>query len=100
VDAEARLGLAVAKRAVRRASERNRIKRIARECFRHMRTELAGIDLVLLVRPGVDSLASSDMHSALNTLLVRAQALKPGDVGGTLAPVPAAVTSESGAASP
>lgn len=42
----------VPKRLARQAVMRNRIKRIAREAFRHWMSELAGIDLVVrLVAP-------------------------------------------------
>lgn len=43
----ARLGLVVPKRLARRAVLRNRIKRLARETFRHRRDSLGGFDLVL-----------------------------------------------------
>lgn len=46
----ARLGLAVAKRHLRRAVDRNRFKRIARESFRAHQDELAGLDVVVLAR--------------------------------------------------
>ncbi|HQR03533.1 MAG: ribonuclease P protein component [Proteobacteria bacterium] len=48
----ARLGLVVPKRCARRAVLRNAIKRQARECFRHYRSHLPAMDLVLrLARP-------------------------------------------------
>ena len=43
----ARLGLVVPKRLVRRADNRNLIKRLARDNFRHQDGALAGYDLVL-----------------------------------------------------
>jgi len=46
----ARLGLAIAKKRVRRAVDRNRIKRIVRESFRHSQLTLAGKDIVVLAR--------------------------------------------------
>lgn len=46
----ARLGLAIAKRVVARAVDRNRLKRIAREAFRCRREPLAGMDLVLYAK--------------------------------------------------
>ncbi|WP_456417870.1 ribonuclease P protein component [Thiolapillus sp.] len=59
----ARLGLAVAKKHVRRAVDRNRIKRLLRESFRHHQQQLQGLDLVVLVKPGI--------HKADNAALFR-----------------------------
>lgn len=49
----ARLGLTVARRAAKRAVDRNKIKRLARESFRHQ-TGLPPWDFVVLARPGAD----------------------------------------------
>lgn len=49
--AGARLGLAVAKKQARRAVDRNRLKRLIRESFRHHQDLLAGLDLVVMIRP-------------------------------------------------
>lgn len=45
-----RLGLAVARRHVRCAVHRNRLKRLIRESFRRHQHELGGMDLVVIVR--------------------------------------------------
>jgi len=49
----ARLGLIVAKKQLRRAVDRNRVKRCAREAFRSIRAELPACDFVvrLIARP-------------------------------------------------
>ena len=44
----ARLGLAVAKKRIRRANRRNRLKRLVRESFRENQDRLAGLDLVVI----------------------------------------------------
>ena len=67
-----RLGLVIAKKHVRRAVERNRIKRVIRETFRH-RQQLftgpaAGLDVVILARGGVDRLDNRSLHEQLNSL--------------------------------
>ena len=46
----ARLGLIVAKRDIRRANERNQVKRIVREIFRLERDELPAVDMIVQVR--------------------------------------------------
>jgi len=46
----ARLGMAVAKKVAKRAVDRNRLKRLARESFRQHKQSLAGFDIVLLAR--------------------------------------------------
>lgn len=47
-----RLGLAVAKKHVRLATTRNRIKRGAREAFRQLPDTQQGLDIIFLTRPG------------------------------------------------
>jgi len=49
----ARLGLAIAKKNIRRAVDRNRVKRLVRESFRHWQSHLAGTDVVVLSRRGL-----------------------------------------------
>ena len=49
----ARLGLTVSRRAAKRAVDRNKLKRLARESFRHQRS-LPPWDFVVLARAGAD----------------------------------------------
>ena len=51
---QSRLGLAVAKKSVKTAVHRNRIKRLAREFFRLNQENIAPADYVILVRSGID----------------------------------------------
>lgn len=51
---QSRLGLAVAKKSVKTAVHRNRIKRLAREFFRLNQENIALADYVILVRSGID----------------------------------------------
>ena len=46
-----RLGLAISRKAARRATSRNRLKRLAREAFRHHQHTLAGLDVIVMARP-------------------------------------------------
>ncbi|MEA5445017.1 ribonuclease P protein component [Gammaproteobacteria bacterium AB-CW1] len=48
---QARLGMAISRRNAGSAVERNRLKRLARESFRHRQSTLAGFDLVVMSRP-------------------------------------------------
>ena len=50
----ARLGLAVAKKRIRRANRRNRVKRLVRESFRESQDRLAGLDLVVIALAAAD----------------------------------------------
>lgn len=59
----ARLGLVIAKKNVRRAVDRNRVKRIARESFRHQRAELDNLDIVVLARKGLGELDNAALHA-------------------------------------
>ncbi|MCL7744962.1 ribonuclease P protein component [Guyparkeria hydrothermalis] len=71
-DGEPRLGLAVSRKRVRLAHERNRVKRIAREEFRLARAELPGMDIVVLAKPGVDDLSLPDLHRQMRQALKKA----------------------------
>ncbi|MGR8930823.1 MAG: ribonuclease P protein component [Gammaproteobacteria bacterium] len=54
-----RLGLAIAKKAIRKAVARNRIKRTVRESFRLQRQQITNIDIVVLARSDA---ANADAH--------------------------------------
>lgn len=56
----ARLGLVVAKKHIRHAVDRNRVKRVARNTFRLMQQKLGNLDVVFLARRGIDTLSPSD----------------------------------------
>jgi len=60
-----RLGLVIAKKHVRLAVQRNRIKRIAREVFRHLPPSQPALDVILLARPGMDKLDNAQLSSIL-----------------------------------
>lgn len=61
----ARLGLAIPKRQLRRAVDRNRFKRQVRESFRQFQDELAGLDIVVLVRSKARELSNRQFREEL-----------------------------------
>jgi len=65
----ARLGLALSKRQLKRAVDRNRIKRLIREVFRHRRNRLKGIDLVIMAGPAVLKANNNDLAKSLGSQL-------------------------------
>ena len=60
-----RLGLVIAKKNVRLAVQRNRVKRIAREFFRTLPATEPGLDVVLLARRGLGQLDNAELSSIL-----------------------------------
>lgn len=66
-----RLGLVIAKKHVKKAVSRNKIKRVVRESFRNTRKNLPEIDVIVLARQGADTLDTSDLLTILNGLWKR-----------------------------
>lgn len=64
-----RLAIIVAKRYVKHAVKRNRIKRIIKESFRHHKHELGGVDIVIRVYKDVNDLDNKNLHQCINNLL-------------------------------
>jgi ribonuclease P protein component len=62
-----RIGIIVAKKHIRRATRRNRIKRLIREQFR-LKPFLTSLDLVILARPAADRLDNPSVRRELDTL--------------------------------
>jgi ribonuclease P protein component len=82
----ARLGISVSKRVAAHAVERNRIKRIARNSFRHCRTQLPPGDYVLLAQRDSVGASSEALRAALASLWQRAGALKTVPAAPTIPP--------------
>lgn len=61
----ARLGMAVAKKCARRAVDRNRLKRLARESFRQHKHSMTGFDIVLLARLASVNASNQDILLSL-----------------------------------
>ncbi len=65
---EARLGLAISKKCAKTAVQRNRIKRLIRENFRMIRSELPAADFVVVCRPGTERHASKKIAEIVSGL--------------------------------
>lgn len=63
-----RLGLAISAKAVPRAVDRNRIKRLARESFRNARARLAAFDIVILAKGGAGKAPRREVSAALDAI--------------------------------
>jgi len=62
----ARLGVAVAKKAVAAASQRTRIKRVVRESFRLDRGQLPAVDIVVQARSGAAKKQNAELRASLD----------------------------------
>ncbi|AHG76943.1 ribonuclease P protein component [Mannheimia varigena] len=66
-----RLGLTVAKKHLKRAHDRNRIKRIVRESFRLKQHELPNFDFVFVSKGGIGKLDNATLFDTLEKLWAR-----------------------------
>ena len=84
---KARLGLVVAKKNVRLAVDRNRVKRLIRESFRRRQHLLEGIDIIVLARRGVDRQSNRQLFKAIDEqwLIIRKKANRANATRATLA---------------
>ena len=79
-----RLGLAVSRKVSRRAVERNRIKRVVRESFRHHRQRLPALDLVILAKREAATADNPTLRSDLASLWRRLPSLLRAGAAGTM----------------
>jgi len=63
-----RLGLAIAKKRVKLAVQRNRIKRQIRESFRLNQHNIPHIDIVVMVKSGTDKLENNEINQQLEKI--------------------------------
>lgn len=63
-----RLGITIPKKRVRKASDRNRIKRLVRESFRTNKQNLPNIDIVIIGKSGLDKLDNNEVFLILDKL--------------------------------
>ena len=64
-DETARLGMAISKKHCRKATQRNRIKRVVRESFRKNQQQLAGLDIVVINQPAAAMADNGSMNDSL-----------------------------------
>ena len=65
---QSRLGLVVSKKNISKAVERNRVKRVIRESFRKNKSQIPNLDVVVLIRKGIDVLPNAVISSKMNSL--------------------------------
>ncbi|HET8704965.1 MAG TPA: ribonuclease P protein component [Pseudomonadales bacterium] len=66
-----RLGLVIAKKHVKKAVQRNQVKRIIRESFRQHQAALEGLDFVVLARPGLAKVETLELRTMIDELWAR-----------------------------
>jgi ribonuclease P protein component len=64
-DETARLGMAISKKHCRKATARNRIKRVTRESFRQHQQQLTGLDVVVINQPAASMASKLAMTESL-----------------------------------
>lgn len=63
-----RIGLTIAKKRVKKAYARNRLKRLIRESFRHKQHQLPNIDIVVMAKNGAEKLDNETLYKHLDKL--------------------------------
>ena len=61
-----RLGLIISKKSIRRAVDRNRVKRLVRESFRLNQARLGGLDVVVMSRAGLGEAPHPKLRAVLD----------------------------------
>ncbi len=68
---ESKLGVTVAKKVSKRAVDRNRIKRIVKEFYRHNKQQLTAAHLVITAKPTCKSATNAELRASLEELWVK-----------------------------
>ena len=80
----ARMGLAISRRVSKNAVRRNRIKRIARDSFRHHRALFPALDILVIARSSADRQDNPALHAEFASLWQRIAALNANGATGTM----------------
>lgn len=72
-----RLGLVIGKKSVKLSVERNRLKRLIRDSFRHHQVLLGGLDIVVVARKGLGDLDNPELHQQFEKLWKRLARQQP-----------------------
>ncbi len=65
---KSRLGITIPKKRVKKACDRNRVKRIIRESFRKRKDDFPNIDIVIIGKSGLDKLDNAEIFLLLEKL--------------------------------
>jgi len=61
----ARIGFAIAKKRISAAADRNRVRRLARESFRHIRASLPAMDIIILAQSAAANTTNAELFTSL-----------------------------------
>ena len=70
----ARLGTAISRRVAGNIVQRNRLKRLLREMFRHAQQELPAVDIIVLAGAGVGDRNNDENRQTIEELLTKVRA--------------------------
>ncbi|MCJ8169430.1 ribonuclease P protein component [Atopomonas sediminilitoris] len=71
-----RIGFVIAKKSVRLAVQRNRLKRVIRDSFRRHQEQLVGWDIIVLARKGMADQDNDELHAHFVKLWKRLSKLR------------------------
>ncbi|MDN3647671.1 ribonuclease P protein component [Reinekea marina] len=60
-----RLGFIISKKNVKNATDRNRVKRFARDYFRLNQSKLPNLDIIFMGRKGLSELSDKELHELI-----------------------------------